>query len=87
MLSNGAVKNSSRIKFVQKAVLMAIGATLSKDTIKKAASTLFNDLQKELHKLLNSLEYKGEVKAKETKHIIKEIQKSLSKKKRKFITN
>ena len=75
MTTNGFVKNKSRIKLVQKAILTGVGAAISNETIKKAATHLYNDIQKEVHKLLNNLEEQGELKAEETKKLILELQK------------
>ncbi len=75
MKNNGFIKNNDKIKFIQKAILAGVGAAISKDTIKKAAATLYNDIQKEVQKLLNNLEEQGELKAEETKKLILELQK------------
>ncbi len=75
MTSNGFVKHKNKIKLIQKAILTGVGAAISKDTIRKAAATLYNDIQKEVHKLLDSLEEQGELKAKETKKLVLELQK------------
>ena len=75
MTNNGALKNKSKIQFIQKAILAGVGAAISKDTIRKAATTLYNDIQKEVHKLLDNLEEEGELKAEETKKVILELQK------------
>ena len=75
MTSNGALKNKNKIQFIQKAILAGVGAAISKDTIRKAATTLYNDIQKEVHKLLDNLEEQGELKAEETKKVILELQK------------
>jgi len=75
MTSNGFVKNKNRIKLIQKAILTGVGAAISNETIKKAATALYNDIQKEVHKLLNNLEEQGELKAKETKKLVLELQK------------
>ncbi len=75
MTSNGFVKNKNKIKLIQKAILTGVGAAISNETIRKAATTLYNDIQKEVHKLLDSLEEQGELKAKETKKLVLELQK------------
>lgn len=74
MTSNGFVKSKNRIKLIQKAILTGVGAAISNETIKKAATALYNDIQKEVHKLLNNLEKQGELKAKETKKLVLELQ-------------
>ena len=75
MTSNGFVKSKNKIQLIQKAILTGVGVAISNETIKKAATHLYNDIQKEVHKLLNSLEAKGELKAKETKKLVLELQK------------
>ena len=78
MLTNGFLKNKVNFKVgqkIQKAILTGIGATTSKEVIKKAAIGLYDDVQKIIHDLLNQLERKGKLKAKETKRLIKEFQK------------
>ena len=74
MKNNGTVKTNGKIKFIQKAILTGVGVAISKETIKKAATHLYNDIQKEVHKLLDNLEEQGELKAKETKKLILELQ-------------
>ena len=75
MKNNGSVKSKDKIKFIQKAILAGVGAAISKDTVRKAATHLYNDIQKEVKKLIVSLESKGELKAKETKKLVLELQK------------
>lgn len=75
MTSNGFVKSKNKIQLIQKAILTGVGAAISKDTIRKAATHLYNDIQKEVHKLLNNLEEQGELKAEETKKLVLELQK------------
>ena len=74
MNTNGALRGKDKIKLIQKAVLTGIGAAISKDTIAKAAVTIYDDVQKEIKKLVNSLEEQGELKTKETKKLLKQIQ-------------
>lgn len=74
MTDNGTLKNKNKIKFIHKAILAGVGAAVSNETIRKAATTLYNDIQKEVHKLLNNLEEQGELKAKETKKLVLELQ-------------
>ena len=74
MKNNGFVKSKDKIKFIQKAILAGVGAAISKDTVRKAAVTLYNDIQKEVKKLIVSLESKGELKAEETKKLVLELQ-------------
>ena len=74
MKNNGSVKSKDKIKFIQKAILAGVGIAISKDTVRKAAATLYNDIQKEVKKLLVNLESKGELKAKETKKLVLELQ-------------
>lgn len=75
MLTNGFLKNKGGSKLIQKAILAGIGVASSKELIKKAALGLYDDIQKVVTGLLVELEGRGEIKAKETKHIIKELQK------------
>lgn len=75
MTNNGFIKSKGKIQLIQKAILTGVGAAISKDTIKKAAATLYNDIQKEVHKLLDNLEAQGELKAEETKKLVLELQK------------
>ena len=75
MKNNGLVKSKDKIKFIQKAILAGVGAAISRDTVRKAAATLYNDIQKEVKKLIVNLESKGELKAKETKKLVLELQK------------
>ena len=74
MTSNGFVKSKSKLKLIQKAILTGVGAAISNETIRKAAATLYNDIQKEVHKLLDNLEAQGELKAEETKKLVLELQ-------------
>ena len=74
MKNNGLVKSKDKIKFIQKAILAGVGAAISRDTVRKAAATLYNDIQKEVKKLIVSLESKGELKAEETKKLVLELQ-------------
>ena len=75
MTSNGFVKSKNKIKLIQKAILTGVGAAISNETIKKAATHLYNDIQKEVKKLIVNLESKGELKAEETKKLVLELQK------------
>lgn len=75
MLTNGFLKNKNNLKFIQKAILAGIGVTTSKELIKKAAIGLYDDIQKIVNNLLTELKERGEIKTKETKHIIRELQK------------
>ena len=75
MTSNGFVKSKNKIKLIQKAILTGVGAAISNETIRKAAATLYNDIHKEVRKLLNNLEEQGELKAKETKKLVLQLQK------------
>ena len=74
MTSNGFVKSKNKIKLIQKAILTGVGAAISNETIRKAATHLYNDIQKEVHKLLNNLESQGELKAEETKKLVLQLQ-------------
>ena len=74
MTSNGFIKSKNKIKLIQKAILTGVGAAISNETIKKAATHLYNDIQKEVKKLIVSLESKGELKAEETKKLVLELQ-------------
>ena len=75
MTSNGFVQSKNKIKLIQKAILTGVGVAISKETIRKAATHLYNDIQKEVHKLLNNLESQGELKAEETKKLVLQLQK------------
>lgn len=75
MLKNGKLKSKDTMKMIQKAIVTGIGIAASKEAIKKAASNLYDDIQETVHNLLAELEYKGEIKTKQTKKIIKELQK------------
>lgn len=75
MKNNSSIKNNERMKLIQKAILAGVGAAISRDTVRIAAATLYNDIQKEIKKLLSSLEQEGELKAQETKKLILELQK------------
>lgn len=75
MKNNSAMKSNERMKLIQKAILTGVGVAISKDTVRIAATTLYNDIHKEIRKLLSSLEQQGELKAKETKKLILELQK------------
>ena len=73
-LKNGFLKNKDKLKLIQKAILTGIGATTSKETIKKAANGIYSDIQKIVRDLLKQLENSGEIKTKEARKIIKELQ-------------
>ena len=75
MRTNGFIKSKNKIQLIQKAILTGVGAAISNETIKKAAAHLYNDIQKEVHKLLDNLEEQGELKAEETKKLVLELQK------------
>ncbi len=74
LLKNGFLNNKDKLKLIQKAILTGIGATASKETIKKAASGIYGDVQKIVKDLLKQLEKSGEIKTKETRKIIKGLQ-------------
>ena len=76
MSHNGFFKSSKELNNkIKKAILTGIGATSSKEVIKKAAVGLYDDVQKITHNLLKELEEKGKLKTKETKKLILELQK------------
>lgn len=75
MIKNGKPKNKDAFKMIQKAIVTGIGIAASKEAIKKAASNLYDDIQGVVRGLLSELEHKGEIKTKQTKKIIKELQK------------
>lgn len=75
MLTNGFLKSKETIKLIQKAIIAGIGATSSKEAIKKAASELYSDIQNVVNKLLCKLEEAGEIRTRETRVILKELQK------------
>ena len=75
MLTNGFLKNKNRLQVIQKAILTGIGVTTSKEVIKKAAIGLYDDIQKIVQDLLTELEEQGKLKTKETKMLLKELQK------------
>ena len=68
-------KTSKQKKAVEKALLAGVGAALSRDTIKKAATTIYNDVHKEVKTLLSKLEKEGKLRTKETQSLLSEIQK------------
>ena len=72
---NNIIKNKDKLKLIQKAILTGIGVAASKDSIKKAAKGIYNDVQKIVQNLLKELEESGEIKTNQTKKIIKELQK------------
>ena len=76
MQKNGyIIKNKDKIQALQKAILAGIGATTSKELIRKAAIGMYDDAQAIVKELFNKLEQRGELKTKETKKLIKELQK------------
>lgn len=76
MLTNGLLKNKIKVsEKIQKAIMAGIGITTSKELIKRAAIGLYDDIQKVVSNLLSDLEERGEIKAKEAKKIINELEK------------
>ncbi|MBI3590160.1 MAG: hypothetical protein HY094_02135 [Candidatus Melainabacteria bacterium] len=75
LLTNNFINSKDRLKLIQKAILTGIGVAASKDSIKKAATGIYNDVQKIIKKLLTELEESGEIKTKETRKIIQKLQK------------
>ncbi len=67
--------NVGKLKLIQKAILTGIGVAASKESIKRAAAGIYNDVQGIIYNLLKDLEKKGTIKTKETKQILKQIQK------------
>lgn len=67
--------NAGRLKLIQKAILTGIGVAASKESIKRAAAGIYNDVQGIIYNLLKDLEKKGTLRTKETKQILKQIQK------------
>lgn len=74
-LLKNLTNNKDKIKLIQKAILTGIGVASSKETIKKAASGIYKDVQKIIKELLSDLEKSGEIKTIETKKILNELQK------------
>ena len=72
---NNFINSKNKLKLIQKAILTGIGVAASKDAIKKAASGIYSDVQKIIKDLLGELEGKGEIKAKEAKKIVQQLQK------------
>ncbi len=77
MLNNGT-KSKDLIKTVQKALMAGIGVAISKETITKAACGIYEDVQLMVQKFVSELEGQGKLKTKETKKLLKEIEKKLS---------
>ena len=75
MLRNNFINKKDSLKLIQKAIMTGIGATTSKEKIKKAAYGIYDDIQKIVLGLVKDLERNGELKAQETKVIIKDLQK------------
>lgn len=75
MLTNGFLKNKNKLEVLQKAIMTGIGVTTSKEVIKKAATHLYDDIQKIIKDLISDLEEKGKIKTKEAKILVKELQK------------
>lgn len=67
--------NAGRLELIQKAILTGIGVAASKESIKRAAAGIYNDVQGIIYNLLKDLEKKGTLRTKETKQILKQIQK------------
>lgn len=75
MSSNGFFKNKGKLsKNIHKAILATVGVTTSKELIKKTATNLFDDIQGLFGNLLEELKDRGEIKTKQAKKIIKELQ-------------
>lgn len=72
-------KTNKRYDLIEKTLLTGLGVLLSKETINKAAVTIYNDIQDELKVLLAKLETKGELKTKETKKLVKTIKEKADK--------
>lgn len=75
MLTNGFLKNKKTIKAVQKALITGLGIAGSKGIIIKAFTGIYDDVQKITRKLVKELEQQGQIKTKEAKKIVKELQK------------
>lgn len=74
ILTNNFITSKDKLKLIQKAIITGIGATASQDSIKKAATGIYKDVQKIIFDLLIELEKRGKIKAKETQIILKELQ-------------
>ena len=72
---NNFINSKNKLKLIQKAILTGIGVAASKDAIKRAASGIYSDVQKIIKDLLGELEKKGDIKAKEAKKIVQQLQK------------
>ena len=81
MAKKNSSKTSTRYALIEKTLLTGLGAVLSKETINKAAVTIYNDIQNELKILLEKLENKGELKTKETKKLVKDLKEKADKEK------
>ena len=75
MLKNNFINQKGSLRLIQKAIMTGIGATISQDKIKKVAYGIYDDIHKIVLDLIKDLERKGEIKANETKVIIKDLQK------------
>lgn len=67
--------NQNALKLIQKAVLTGIGVAASKESMKKAATGVYNDVQEIIQNFLKDLEKKGKIKTKETQKILQQLQK------------
>jgi len=72
---NGFLKNKTNLNLIQKAVMTTVGATTSRELIKKAAIDLYDDIHEVVSNLVEELKERGEITAKHAKVLIKEIQK------------
>ncbi len=84
MEGNGVLKHGDNKKLLQKALLAGIGVTTSRELIKKAIIGIYDDIQNILSDLIEELEKKGELKAKETKDLVKQIHKRSEEEKKKI---
>lgn len=82
--SNGKIKSSDNKKILEKAILAGIGVASSKELVKKAIHGIYDDIQKILNELVDELEVKGELKTKETKDLLKQIQERSDKERKKL---
>ncbi|OGI19483.1 MAG: hypothetical protein A3B68_04120 [Candidatus Melainabacteria bacterium RIFCSPHIGHO2_02_FULL_34_12] len=74
-MSKNNSKRPDKLELIHKAIMAGIGATTSKEKIRKTAMGIYDDIQKIITGLLKDLESKGKLKAKEAKSLLKDLQK------------
>ncbi len=68
-------KEKDLFKAIQKTVMAGVGIVISKETLKKTALGIYEDLQSIIQNLIKELESQGKLKTKETKKLLQELQK------------